>query len=113
VRGASGNGRPYRDLILQYIGKGPVRVSRRVVRDTLYRLMPEKLKMSDEEGFLEECERLGFEKGTADSLIQVLELRFGPLANQFRDRILNADVPSMQAWLTRAIKESNLDAVFK
>lgn len=59
----------------------------------------------------------GFEKGRADgtatSLIKILELRFGPLKTDYRDRILKSDLASAEAWITRAVQASDLHAVFE
>jgi hypothetical protein len=98
-------------LVLKYIGKWPVRLSGQVVQRALQRLIPENPEMV--EGFLEEFERVGFEKGKASSLIQVLEFRFGPLATVHRDRIISSDVTSVEAWLTKAVQAPDLNAVFE
>lgn len=108
-------------LVLQYISAGPVRVSHQTVQDALHHLTPEKEEM----GFIEEFQQQGFEKGLekgeaggfqrgkASTLIQVLELRFGPLKADSRERILKADITSMDAWLSRVIKAPDLRAIFE
>ena len=65
------------------------------------------------EVLFEIAEAEGFLEGTAGSLIQVLELRFGPLKTDYRDRIFKSDLASVQAWLTRAVQASDLQAVFE
>ena len=78
--------------------------------------MLEKAEMFDrriaDAEFEEAVRQADFYWGKASALIQVLELRFGPLTETFRGRIYDADVPSIEAWLTRAIKENTLQGVF-
>ena len=120
-------------LVVQYISSGPVHVSHQAVQAALHHLLPEKEQM----GFIDEILQEGFEKGlekgmekgmekgieqgmemgradgNARSLIQVLELRFGPLKTDYRDRIFKSDLASVEAWLTRAVQASDLQAVFE
>ena len=115
-------------LVLQYIESGPVRIGREILLRTLRRLMPEKAEMLDGffvKGYFDQVGREFFAKGKAEgnaegkaegkatSLIQVLELRFGPLAVSDRDRILSSDVASIEGWMSRAVKENSLEAVFE
>ena len=65
------------------------------------------------EVLFEMAEAEGFLEGTAGSLIQVLELRFGPLKTDYRDRIFKSDLASVQAWITRAVQAPDLQAVFE
>lgn len=96
-------------LVVQYITSGSVHVSHQAVQAALHHLLPEKEQM----GFIDEILQEGFEKGKATSLIQVLELRFGPLKTDYRDRIFKSDLASLDAWLTRAVQAPDLQAVFE
>ena len=108
-------------LVLQYISRGSVRASHQVLRDALHHRISEKETMD----FIEEIQQEGFEKGieqgiemgradgNARSLIRVLELRFGPLKTDYRDRIFKSDLASVDAWLTRAVEASDLQTVFE
>jgi len=96
-------------LVLQYISAGPVHVSHQTLQEALHHLLPEKEKM----GFIDEILQEGFLDGKARSLIQVLELRFGPLKTDYRDRIFKSDLASLDAWLTRAVQAPDLQAVFE
>lgn len=130
-------------LVLKYIVRGPVDVSPQIVQRVLQRLMREREEMAKRftedmvEGLLEEVrrnvrqelkeklekkfqqalERIGLEEGQAigkaSSLIQVLEVRFGPLTPDYRDRIISSDVTSVEAWLTKAVQAPDLNAVFE
>ena len=62
---------------------------------------------------IEQGMEMGRADGNARSLIQVLELRFGPLKTDYRDRIFKSDLASVEAWLTRAVKASDLQTVFE
>jgi hypothetical protein len=102
-------------LVLKYIAMGAARVDRQLLRGRLRRML-EKAEMFDrriaDAEFEEAVRHADFYWGKASALIQVLELRFGPLTETFRGRIYDADVPSIEAWLTRAIKENTLQGVF-
>ena len=77
----------------------------------------QELKEKLEKKFQQALERIGLEEGQAigkaSSLIQVLEVRFGPLTPDYRDRIISSDVTSVEAWLTKAVQAPDLNAVFE
>ena len=110
-------------VVLKYIEKGSARVDKQIMRGRLQSVR-ENAEMFDRRAadaeFEEACRQQdilnaredGEAEGKASFLIQVLESRFGPLTTGFRERIIKAEVSSMEAWLTRALKENTLQAVF-
>ena len=54
----------------------------------------------------------GLAEGKASSLIQLLEIRFGPVSAALRDRIKGADVASVEAWLRRFVSAPDLPSIF-
>lgn len=102
-------------LVLKYIAGGSTQVDQQLLRGRFQRVQ-EKAEMFDRQiadaEFDEACRQADFYRGKATSLIQVLEIRFGPLTEAFRERIYVADASSIEAWLTRAIKENTLQGVF-
>jgi len=61
-------------------------------------------------------EALGIAKGRAEgeirSLMLLLELKFGTVPDEARERIENATLEQLDRWLKRVIPAENLGAVF-
>ncbi len=53
----------------------------------------------------------GRQEGEAAAVLRLLERRFGPLREDTRDRVLAADVPTLESWLDRAINAPSLEDV--
>lgn len=110
-------------LILTYLDKGPVAVSREVIRQLLRGRVPDREEQIMgwitqpyfEEGLEQGLEK-GLEQGRAEgqakSLVRVLEKRFGALPDPLRTRVLSADVQSLDSWLDRVFDAADLQAVF-
>jgi predicted transposase/invertase (TIGR01784 family) len=60
----------------------------------------------------EQGQKEGREQGRRDSLLRVLELRFGSLADGVRERVAAGSAPEIEVWLERAVRAESLDAVF-
>jgi len=63
-----------------------------------------------------EGEALGIAKGRAEgeirSLMLLLELKFGTVPDEVRERVANANLEQLERWLKRVIPAENLGAVF-
>jgi hypothetical protein len=59
-------------------------------------------------GFLQEY----FAKGKASALARLLERRFGSVPARVQERILSADLVSLEAWFDRAIDAPDLQSIF-
>jgi predicted transposase/invertase (TIGR01784 family) len=127
-----------RDLqwILTYLDKGPVAVSRELLRQVLRRRIPDReekimgwitqpyfeegleqgMKRGIEQGIEKGIEKglaAGLTQGQAKSLVYLLERRFGNLPEPLRTRIFAADTQSLDTWLGRVIDAAELEAVFE
>jgi hypothetical protein len=56
---------------------------------------------------------LGRAEGKAETLLRLLQRRFGDVPQAARDRIANADVASLDRWLDRVIDAADLASVLK
>lgn len=107
-------------LILTYIDRVASAISPEVIRETLRRLVPEReeeimgpLTQPYFAKGLAEGLAKGHAEGEASSLIRVLEKRFGVLPSALRQRVLTADLASIETWLDRALDATDLESVFK
>ena len=57
-------------------------------------------------------EAKGLEKGKAETLLRLLQRRFGPVPRGLRDRIAVSDVEQIDAWLDAVLDAPSLSAVF-
>jgi predicted transposase/invertase (TIGR01784 family) len=55
----------------------------------------------------------GRAEGEARALLRVLEKRFGAVSSRLRERLMTADVASIEAWLDRALDAHDLNSVFE
>jgi predicted transposase YdaD len=55
----------------------------------------------------------GRTEGKADALLRILEKRFGSVSTRLRERLMTADVASIEAWLDRALDAHDLNSVFE
>jgi hypothetical protein len=103
-------------------------VSPEVIREALHRLVPDReeeimghltqpyfakglaegLAKGRAKGLVE-----GRAEGEATALVRVLEKRFGLLPVALRQRVLTADLGSIETWFERAIDGPDLESVFK
>jgi len=84
---------------------------RQLALDT-YRI---EMTAAKEEGLSEgekKGEKRGEKKGRVESLLRILDRRFGPVPNATRARVMAADPSELDGWLDRAIDAPTLDAVF-
>ncbi len=106
-------------LILTYLDKGPRAVSDTLLRETLQRLVPEQTERimgwltqpyfdkGKAEGRME-----GRTEGEAKVLVRLIEKRFGVVSPQLRERILAADVATVEEWVERVLDAPDLQSVF-
>jgi predicted transposase YdaD len=118
--------------ILFYIDRGPTAVSPEAIREALHRLVPDReeeimgnltqpyFAKGLAEGLAEGLAKgrakglaEGRAEGEATALIRVLEKRFGVLPVALRQRVLTADLGSIETWFERAIDGPDLESVFK
>jgi hypothetical protein len=118
-------------LILAYIDKGPIAVSDTSLRETLQRLVPEQTERimgwltqpyfdkGKAEGHAEgrnEGRVEGWVEGRAEGearvLVRLIEKRFGVLSPQLRERILAADLATVEEWVERLFDAPDLQSVF-
>jgi predicted transposase/invertase (TIGR01784 family) len=103
-------------LILTYFDKGPAAVSDEQVRCALQRLVPDReneiMTLFGQKHFNEGVAK-GRTEGEANALARLLERRFGSVSNRDRERILSADLTSLQTWFERAIDAPDLTSVFR
>ena len=99
-------------LILMYIDKGPAAVNDDEMRSALRRLVPDREKEIMTR-FGQKHFNEGVAKGEASALSRLLEKRFGDVPTRDRERILSADLTSLQMWFERAIDAPDLTAVFR
>jgi hypothetical protein len=107
------------EQVLRYIVRAYGPVDRQAVSAALKRAMPKKeeqmVSIAAQEWLAEgkaEGEAKGKAAGAANALLKVLEKRFGAVADDYRQRILQAQVAEVEAWLDRALDEASVEAVF-
>jgi len=118
--------------ILRYIDRGPIFVSRENILAALRpleRSRGEKIMghfsqefeargraigeiIGDAKGRAE-GRTMGRTQGKADALLRVLEKRFGAVSSRLRERLITADLATIEAWLDRALDAHDLDSVFE
>jgi hypothetical protein len=102
-------------VILEYFDKGPVAISKCMIADALRRLVPdkkEKLMGWLTQPYYDQGKAEGRAEGRAEMLARVLENRFGAIPMSLRQRIFAADTESIEAWVDRALKVSDVNLVF-
>lgn len=115
-------------LILTYIDKGPAAVSDDELHHVLHRVVPDREKQimtrfgkkHFDEGVAkglhegrQEGRQEGRTEGQASALARLLEKRFGAVPSRARERILSADLTSLQTWFERAIDAPDLQSIFR
>ncbi|MBF0294379.1 MAG: Rpn family recombination-promoting nuclease/putative transposase [Magnetococcales bacterium] len=60
-----------------------------------------------------EGEKRGERKGRADTLLQLLQARFGPVPESVRSRVDSASLEELTAWLDQIFKADSLQALFR
>lgn len=101
--------------ILRYIDRGPIFVSGESLQAPL-RLL-ERNRRENIMGhvmrhFSREFEAIGEARGRAVALLQLLEKRFGTVSSHIRERIVTADIASIEAWFDQALDSQDLNSVF-
>jgi hypothetical protein len=106
-------------LILTYLDKGPSVVSDVVLRAALQRLVPEQTERIMgwlTQPYFDKGRAQGRSEGRAEGeakvLVRLLEKRFGMVSPQLRERILAADVATVEHWLERVLDAPDLQTVF-
>ncbi|HEY2402391.1 MAG TPA: Rpn family recombination-promoting nuclease/putative transposase [Steroidobacteraceae bacterium] len=102
-------------LILTYLDKGPVAVSRKKIRQVLSARThhhEETVMGWITQPYFEDGLEQGRTEGQAKSLVRLLEKRFGTLPEHLRARIFDADAQSLDAWFDRGFDAPDLQAVF-
>lgn len=106
--------------LFQYIDKGPVPLSRKVVQQALHSLEQrryEELMGHFSQEFFAEGEAKGRAEGKvegeAKALFRVLEKRFGRVPPDLCDRIFNSDAAAIEAWLDRSLEATDVRSVFQ
>jgi hypothetical protein len=62
--------------------------------------------------YITSIERLGRQEGQATLLLSLLAVKFGPLGEADRQRILDADAETLLQWSTRLLSARTLEDVF-
>jgi predicted transposase/invertase (TIGR01784 family) len=114
-----------RDLsaILTYFEKGPLSREGKVIRDTLRRLVPDRMEriMGEltqpyyDKGRAEgkaEGKAEGLAEGEARILAHLLEKRFGAISGSVRQRIFTAEAATIETWVERVLDAPDLQSVF-
>lgn len=112
------------DFMFSYVEKGPIRVEYTLVDEALQRVVPERAEQimgwltqpffdrgMDEGRARGRAE--GRTEGKAEALVRVIEKRFGVIPPQFRERILAANVATVEVWLDRVFDAPDLQSVFE
>lgn len=97
--------------IIQYVRFSPTVVSLEALQKSLQALehnRQEKIM----ENFTWEIEAIGVAKGQARALLQLLEMRFGTISTHVRSRLMTADLPAIEEWLSRVLDAPSLNAIF-
>jgi len=108
------------DVILTYLDNSPITLDRTVIEATLSELIPDRKERIM--GWLTqpyydkghaEGEVRGKVLGKAELLTQLLERRFGEIPALLRERILSANIESIEKWVERAFDAPDLQSVFE
>ena len=102
-------------VILTYLNKGPIPMSKSVLKDALERLLPdhkEEVLGWFSQPFYDQGKAEGHAEGRSETLVLVLEERFGPIPLSFRQRIFAADARSIEVWVRRVFKAPDVQSVF-
>ena len=102
-------------VILTYLDKTPASIINKLMHETLLRLVPErkeKIMGWITQPYYEKGLAEGEAKGEAKLFTLLLEKRFGAIPAPIRQRIFEADVGSIEAWVKRVFDAPNLNSVF-
>jgi predicted transposase YdaD len=102
-------------VILTYLNKGPIMIDSKLMHETLKHFVPEQ-----GEQFLGWFSQPYYDKGKAEGkaegaallLIHLIEKRFGAVPPSDRERILAADLASIETWCERVLEAPDLPSVF-
>jgi hypothetical protein len=100
------------ERILRYIDCGPILVNHDALEAALGNLDPSRREKIMGH-FSQKFEARGHARGRAESLLRLLEKRFGTVSSRLRDRIAAADVAALEAWFDRALDVHDLSSVFE
>jgi hypothetical protein len=106
-----------RDLlvILTYLKKGPVMSDSKLIHQTLQDLAPELDEQFLDwfsQPYYDRGEAKGIAEGKAALLLRFLEKRFRAIPPSVRERILTADVASIETWADRVFDAPDIQSVF-
>ncbi|MBF0295502.1 MAG: DUF4351 domain-containing protein [Magnetococcales bacterium] len=65
------------------------------------------------EAGLQEGHQTGLQKGKAETLLQLLQLRFGTLPKEIMNKVNSAGLEELSAWTARILDAKTLQAVFQ
>jgi len=106
--------------MIRYIMTSPAKISREAIRATLESLNNEEGKTAMitfekefEDEYLEKGRAEGFQKGQSTLLMSLLEQRFTSISAADRERVINADIPTIECWFKRALEAPDLACVFE
>lgn len=102
-------------MVLTYIDRGPVAVSKEAIRSALQSAAPAKTEktMSHILGHLsQDYIQQGLQQGLQKGLLRLLERRFGELPAFMHERISAATAQQLDAWFESAIDAPDLATVF-
>lgn len=101
--------------ILRYIDRGPIFVNTESLQAPL-RILERNRRENIMGHFSREFEAIGEARGEARgrafALLRLLERRFGTVSSRLRERIVTADVASIEAWFDEALDTQDLNSVF-
>ncbi|MBF0180750.1 MAG: hypothetical protein HQM03_12075 [Magnetococcales bacterium] len=63
--------------------------------------------------YITSVERIGIRKGKAESLLQLLQERFGSVPESVKNRVSSATLEELTAWLGKIFKADSMQAVFQ
>lgn len=69
------------------------------------------IELAREEG-LQEARQKGKNRRGSTLLLLMLEEKFGPVSEENREKVLNADLSTQEKWSLRLLKSDTLDGVF-
>jgi uncharacterized protein DUF4351 len=102
-------------VILTYLDKGSAVLNHKIMGEALRRLVPnqtEQIMGCITQPFYDQGKAEGKAEAAANILTRLLERRFGTLSDPLRQRILGADVSSIEAWVDRAFDAPDLQSIF-
>ena len=113
----------YLETLLRYLATATDKLSERDIGQALNEVLPmleEKFMATLAEKWLEQGRQEGLTKGQIEGiqagerrvLLRQLELRFGSLPEEYRERIATADPDTLLIWSERVLSAHQLEEIF-